>query len=483
MNDIKGITAKSKNSLSYINVCTLIRPSETDLESQKNDTSSEKDTPMEVDEQSENSSNDTDDDDECENDDYVAPNTESKKPLLLSQVELNDFIRDLGLPKDAAEFVASVLKKRNFLKPDTKVSYYRDRDREFRKFFTKDEETSLVYCIDVKGLMNQLKENVYKDEDWRLFIDSSKRSIKGVLLHNTNFYAPIPIAHSTVIKEEYHNVKMLLDKVNYASHKWQTCGDLKIITMILGQQSGFTREPCFLCLWNSRDRANHYVKKDWPKRESFKKGSHNIINGRLIDPQKILIPPLHIKLGLMKQFVKALDKDGECFTHIGQKFSAVSDAKLKAGVFDGPQIRTLFKDTNFVFQMTEVEKNAWESFKAVATNFLGNNKSPDYEKIVDKMVKNFKKLGCLMNLKLHFLDSHLDRFPDNVGDFSEEQGERFHQDIKIMEQRYQGRWDEVMMADFCWMLKRETKIQGKKRRRNPLHRSFEEKRTRYSASN
>ena len=74
----------------------------------------------------------------------------------------------------------------------------------------------------------------------------------------------------------------------------------------------------------------------------------------------------------------------------------------------------------------------------------------------------------------------LHRFPDNVGNYSEEKGERFHQDIKVMEQRYQGRWDEVMMADFCWMLKRETVLKVKKRRQNPLHRSFEEKRTRYS---
>lgn len=161
-------------------------------------------------------------------------------------------------------------------------------------------------------------------------------------------YAPIPIAHSTVIKEEYNNVKMLLDKVKYENHKWLICGDLKIITMLLGQQSGFTKEPCFLCLWNSRDRANHYSKKVWPERVSFEPGSHNIINQSLVDPQKILIPPLHIKLGLMKQFVKALDKDGQCFMYIGQKFPTISDAKLKQGVFDGPQIRTLFKDTNFV---------------------------------------------------------------------------------------------------------------------------------------
>ena len=35
---------------------------------------------------------------------------------------------------------------------------------------------------------------------------------------------------------------------------------------------------------------------------------------------------------------------------------------------------------------------------------------------------------------------------------SREQGERFHQDIKIMNCRYQGRWDIHMMADYCWSL-------------------------------
>ena len=41
-----------------------------------------------------------------------------------------------------------------------------------------------------------------------------------------------------------------------------------------------------------------------------------------------------------------------------------------------------------------------------------------------------------MSIKVHCLHSHLDRFPENLGDFSEEQGERFHQDIKVMEERY-----------------------------------------------
>jgi len=75
------------------------------------------------------------------------------------------------------------------------------------------------------------------------------------------------------------------------------------------------------------------------------------------------------------------------------------------------------------------------SFKDVATKFLGNNKDGNYKSIVENMVGNFKNLGCLMNLKLHFLDSHIDEFPQNLGDFSEEQGERFHQDMKEFERR------------------------------------------------
>lgn len=63
------------------------------------------------------------------------------------------------------------------------------------------------------------------------------------------------------------------------------------------------------------------------------------------------------------------------------------------------------------------------------------------------MLKNLKDLGCNMSIKVHYLHSNLNRFPENLGDFSEEQGERFHQALKIMEDLYQGRWDTHMMAD------------------------------------
>ncbi|GFS32420.1 hypothetical protein NPIL_468461, partial [Nephila pilipes] len=51
--------------------------------------------------------------------------------------------------------------------------------------------------------------------------------------------------------------------------------------------------------------------------------------------------------------------------------------------------------------------------------------------------------------------SHMDFPPDNLRSISEEQRDRFHQDIKDIERKYQGGWDKNMHADYCWMLTRD----------------------------
>ena len=304
--------------------------------------------PMDIDnlEEEDDDRNETSSEEDSEEDDgdeeYIISKTAT--PQTFTQQELNDLIRELGLPKDGAEHLAAALKKKNLLSKGTSAYTYRNREKSFRKFFTKDDGKSLVYCSDVKGLVDEIKPNVYRDEEWRLFIDSSKRSLKAVLLHNGNTFAPLPIAHSTKLKETYENLEIVLEKIKYAEHKWKMCGDLKIATLILGQQSGFTKYPCFICLWDSRDRINHYREKEWTRKGEMEPGSKNIIRKSLVEPTNILLSPLHIKLGLMKQFVKALNKDGDCFAYLGMKFPGMSDAKLKEGIFDGPQIRTLFAD-------------------------------------------------------------------------------------------------------------------------------------------
>ncbi|RUS71032.1 hypothetical protein EGW08_021203 [Elysia chlorotica] len=218
----------------------------------------------------------------------------------------------------------------------------------------------------------------------------------------------------------------------------------------------------------TKDR--HWDQKEWPVRTSLTVGEKNVINEPLVDRARIVFPPLHIKLGLMKQFVKALDTDGECFKYLCEAFPGVTYEKLKAGIFDGPQIRKLIKDTSFVRSIKSAEKNAWESFVSVVREFLGNRRSENYKELVQNMLEKYCALGCNMSIKVHFLHSHLDRFPENLGDVSDEQGERFHQDLKVMEDRYQGRWDIHMMADYCWSIQRD--CVGKKHSRKSLKRKF-----------
>lgn len=92
-------------------------------------------------------------------------------------------------------------------------------------------------------------------------MDSSSRSLKGVLLHNGKDYASIPVVYARRMKEEYENIKELLTMVLYEKHDLQLYGDLKMITLLLGQQSGYTKYPYFICLWDSRDTKNHYKQR------------------------------------------------------------------------------------------------------------------------------------------------------------------------------------------------------------------------------
>ena len=49
----------------------------------------------------------------------------------------------------------------------------------------------------------------------------------------------------------------------------------------------------------------------------------------------------------------------------------ISDAKIKVGVFVGPQMKELIQDTKSEDQLSEVEEAAWKSFKTVTITFLG----------------------------------------------------------------------------------------------------------------
>lgn len=80
----------------------------------------------------------------------------------------------------------------------------------------------------------------YKADDWRLFIGSSKTSLKAVLLHNTSKNPFIPVAHAVGMEETYQSVPFILKTINSNARLWRICGNLKVIGHLLGLQGGFT---------------------------------------------------------------------------------------------------------------------------------------------------------------------------------------------------------------------------------------------------
>jgi len=158
----------------------------------------------------------------------------------------------------------------------------------------------------------------------------------------------------------------------------------------------------------------------------------------------------------MKNFVKAMDHNGTAFLYLRQKFPLLSNAKIREGVYTGPDIRSLLRDEVLERIITGDEQRAWHVFREVVAGFVGNRRADNYNDLVEELLSPYQKLGFNISVKIRFLSSHLDFFPENCGSASGEHGEGFHQDIAEVEGRYNGKWSPSMLADYCWILMRDS---------------------------
>lgn len=69
--------------------------------------------------------------------------------------------------------------------------------------------------------------------------------------------------------------------------------------------------------------------------------------------------PLHIQMGLIRQFGKGLGHGGEAFQVIRLLLPKLSEAKVKGGIFTGPQGRTTLGSAQLENVMSGVERDAW----------------------------------------------------------------------------------------------------------------------------
>ena len=97
-------------------------------------------------------------------------------------------------------------------------------------------------------------------------------------------------------------------------------------------------------------------------------------NTNLCFALQMSLPPLHINLGLMNSFVKAMHRDGDGFKFLKDFFGAdESDAKLKVGGFVDPEIRKLMLNKEFNSRLNPLELAAENALKSVVANFLRNH--------------------------------------------------------------------------------------------------------------
>ena len=70
----------------------------------------------------------------------------------------------------------------------------------------------------------------------------------------------------------------------------------------------------------------------------------------------------------------------------------------------------MLKSESSEAKMNEIEKEAWQAFRGVVNEFLGNKRNQNYKELVKKLIKSYQNMSCRMSVKLHFLCSHLDFF-------------------------------------------------------------------------
>ena len=166
--------------------------------------------------------------------------------------------------------------------------------------------------------------------------------------------------------------------------------------MVLGLEGGYTRYPCFQCMRDSRAVKLHYVQYKWPARSTLEPGFHNVVSHSLVNLDMILLPSQHIKLGLKKNFVKALDKESQVFVFLEQKFLCVNETILTAGFFDGPHIRELLKNHNFDENMQDIER------KVHCIKFSRQSLKSRIRRVINELLNSYQALGARISKKSEY---------------------------------------------------------------------------------
>ena len=90
------------------------------------------------------------------------------------------------------------------------------------------------------------------------------------------------------------------------------------------------------------------------------------------------------------------------FSFLQSTFPSLSNAKIKEGVFIGPQIRKLFRNDEFDKMLNKDERTAWNCLKDVCQDFSSSHRAGNYAELVTNLLHSYEVLECKRSLKVHF---------------------------------------------------------------------------------
>lgn len=219
-------------------------------------------------------------------------------------------------------------------------------------------EMNLLSSKTINGMVEVLVIE-YESNNWKLFIGSSTPSLRGSLLHNDNSESSVSVCYALHMKETYENKKCRVKMHKIWWTKVAALWCLKGCCSCDGLQSTYTKYCCYLYEWDSSAREIGQLTSHW----SLGFIIYLVFNSHFsLDQVKILLPLLHIQLGIMDNVLNAMEKIGQRFKYLTLNLPWHSDVKVKTGISIGSQIRELLKNWEFESLIHEKEKAAWEEF-------------------------------------------------------------------------------------------------------------------------
>lgn len=107
----------------------------------------------------------------------------------------------------------------------------------------------------------------------------------------------------------------------------------------------------------------------------------------------------------------------------------------------------------FLNSLNDSQRDAFDCLMDVMSNVLvpSNESIQTKESYVDKLMKSFQKNNCNYSPKMHAIHNHFQILLARQHQISDQHGEKVHQTMKTLEERYDGKNYCSLLSDYIWL--------------------------------